>query len=148
MKKFIRLRTFDKLANEAAVNFWRGMHLVGINPNSKWRNASDKKILAQIHIHNKSNVGYAYLTFTQPTDCKTGFYNVLRRIMVETYGSCGISTSDLCLVLGVKSLNMSLRRLESAKLIDRNETRKPLKWIVTKFGKDYLDAVEKEFVVG
>ena len=147
MKKFIRLRTFDKLANEAAVNCWRAMHLVGINPNSKWRNASDKKILDQIHIRNRRNDGYAYPTFTQPTDCKTGFYNVLKRIRVETYGSHGISTSDLCLVLAVKSLNMTLRRLESAKFIGRNESCKPLKWIVTKLGKDYLDAVEKEFAV-
>jgi hypothetical protein len=42
---------------------------------------------------------------------------------------------------------MTLRRLESAKFIGRNESCKPLKWIVTKLGKDYLDAVEKEFAV-
>jgi len=150
MKKLIRLQNFDKLADTAAVNCWRAMHLVGANPSSKWRNASDKKILAQIRIHNRSNDGYAYPTFKQPTDCKTGFYSVLKKIWVNSTPGDGVETKWLCYMLDTKSLALTLRRLEGAKLIGRSESSGEggaIKWKVTEFGRKYLSALMKEFAV-
>ena len=147
MKKFQRrCQTFEKIADIAAVNCWRDMHLVGVNPNSKWRKASDKKILAQIRIRNRSNDGYACPTFRQPTDCKTGFYNVLKKIWLD---SCigGITTKNLCFVLSAKSLSQTLRRLEGAKLICRDESGNSIKWKVSELGNAYLNALWKEFIV-
>ena len=121
--------------------------MVGVNPNSKWRNASDKKILAQIRKHNRNNAGCAYPTFRQPTDCKTGFYRVLRRIWVDSTPGDGITTKELCWVLGTKSIAMILLRLESAKLISRNESGKSIKWKISELGRAYLNALWKEFIV-
>lgn len=141
MKKLKRRPTkpsFDTLADMAAVACYRSSKCpMGLK-------LTDKEILARIHLINSSENGASAMpTFKQPTDCKTGFFNVLRIIAINTIGSSGFSTRYLCSRLQTKSLGLTLRRLESAGLISLD--RETHEWRVTEFGKRYLNALREEF---
>lgn len=134
MKKFRRRMVFDQLADTAAVNHYlsRCHGLV--------KKPSKKEIFRRIHCTNNP-------TFKQPTDCKTGFFNVLKKIWINCTPGNGISTRQLCSILSTKSLAMTLRRLEGAKLICRGEGTGVIKWKMTDFGYQYFRALVHEFVV-
>lgn len=139
MKKYRRRRTFDEIADAAAVNHYRS---------KCWRKStlSDKQILTKIrHVNLGWERGCAMPTFKNPTDCKTGFYKVLEKIWLDSILG-GITTKNLCFVLGAKSLGLTLRRLESAKLVtlDRGGSHK---WLITSLGEEYMAALEKEFIL-
>lgn len=140
MKKYRRRLAFDQIADTAAINHYRSRC---------WRKStlSDKQILAKIHHVNLGwEHGYAMPTFKNPTDCKTGFYKVLEKIAIHTIGHSGLTTKHLCKILETKSISLTLRRLEWAKLVtlDRDGSHE---WMVTGLGKEYLAALEKEFIL-
>lgn len=137
-----RMSSFFHLANQAAVNHFRSSCF---EHQRKW---TDKQILARIYNANRGLVELRPMpTFRQPTTSKTGFYNVLRIISINSVGTSGLRSKDLCLIFKVKSLALTLRRLEGAKLIKLDRTSGTHEWSVTKLGKDYLRALEKEFII-
>lgn len=144
MKKLVRRPTFNDYADKAAANCWRSQ----IVPwSSKWAHASDKKVLARIRTRNQNldghGHGYAEPTFRCPTNCKSGFFNVLLIISKNP----GERTKFLEKWAGVKSLAMTLRRLKGAKLIEGRLEDGVTEWYATDFGKKYLSAAFNEFDV-
>ena len=144
MKKLVRKQTFNDFADKAAVNHLRDIYCF---PNSKWLTASDSKILARIRTRNMNldghGRGYAYPTFRCPTDCKSGFFSVLRYIDWHP----GTTFKQTTAWAGVKSLAQTFRRLEAAKLIEAKIKNNVNTWYVTTFGKEYLSAAFNEFVI-
>ena len=147
MKKLTRKPTFNDFADKAAVNCWRDMYHVFVNPNSKWCNASDKKVLAKIRMRNMNmdghGHGYAFPSFRCPTNCKSGFFSVLRYISWHP----GTTFKQATAWAGVKSLAQMFRRLSSAKLIESKIENDVNAWYMTAFGKEYLSAAFNTFVI-
>lgn len=143
MKKFIRKMSFNDYADKAAANCWRSQCWT-----EKWRKAPDSKVLAKIRMRNQNldgyGHGYADPTFRQPTDCKSGFFNVL----LEVNDTPGQRSKEIEKKAGVKSLAMTLRRLRGAGLIESKlDSKGIITWHVTEFGMKYLDAAFREFEI-
>ena len=145
MKKFIRKMSFNDYADKAAANCWRSQ----IVPwSSKWAKASDSKVLARIRMRNQNidghGHGYAEPTFRQPTDCKSGFFNVL----LEVNDTPGQRSKEIEKKAGVKSLAQTFRRLRGAGLIESKlDSKGVITWHVTDLGMKYLDAAFREFEI-
>lgn len=142
VKKLVRKHSkFNALADKAAANCWRSLQI--------WQkqnmSMSDKEVLERIAQRNRNldgyGRGYAEPTFRKPTACKSGFFKVL--LAINNYP--GERSKALANWAGVKSLAMTLRRLEGAKLIERELENGIIEWYITKFGKKYLEAVFSEF---
>ena len=141
-KKLVRKHgIFNTLADKAAANCWRSLQI--------WQkqNAgmSDKEVLKRIAMRNRDldgyGRGYAEPTFRRPTACKSGFFKVLLTINENP----GERSKTLAKWAGVKSLAMTLRRLEGAKLIERKLEDGIIEWYTTEFGDKYIEAVFNEF---
>lgn len=138
-KKLVHNSMFNALANKAAANCWRALH--------PWAPAdlNNKEILERIARRNRNldecGHGYAESTFRKPTACKSGFFKVL----LTVYDYPGESSKELASWAGVKSLALTLRRLEGAKFIKRKLEDCIIRWYITKLGDKYLDAVFYEF---
>lgn len=139
-KKLVHNNMFNALANKAAANCWRSLQLWQQNAD-----LSDKEVLKRIARRNRNldgyGHGYAEPTFRKPTACKSGFFKVL----LTVYDYPGKSSKELASWAGVKSLALTIRRLEGAKLIKRKIEDSVAKWYITKLGDKYLDAVFYEF---
>ena len=148
MKKLVRKPSFNDLADKAAANCWRSQ----IAPwSSKWAKASDKKVLARIRARNQNldghGHGYAEPTFRCPTDCKSGFYKVMD--LLSRHDIYGLTAKEIVQKTGAKSMSLTLRRLEGAKLIDRTEHAgfAPISWRLSGFGWQFLSAIKQEFFI-
>lgn len=144
MKKLTRRMSFNDYADKAAANWWRSSCWL----TSKWRHAPDSKVLAKIRMRNQNldghGRGYACPTFRQPTNCKSGFFNVLLDISKNP----GEKTKFYVNRAGVKSLAQTLRRLSGAGLVECSiDNHNAATWNVTDFGTSYLVAAFNEFEI-
>lgn len=142
VKKLVRKHSkFNALADKAAANCWRSLQI--------WQkqnaSMSDKEVLKRIAHRNRNldgyGHGYAEPTFRRPTAYKSGFFMVL--LTINEYP--GERSKTLAKWADVKSLAMTLRRLEGAKLIERKLEDGIIEWYTTEFGDKYLEAVRNEF---